>query len=83
MENKKELTMTDFFYKEVRRTGDVAELIFDHYEGDKSKPVRLIGFQTEAWKTDNQIREEGFFYFKDLQIESERLKRSKGSSLDI
>lgn len=76
MNKTKELTMTDFFYKEVRRTGDVAELIFDHYEGDKSKPVRLIGFQTEAWKTDNQIREEGYYFWLDLIDESERLKQN-------
>jgi len=72
------MTLTEFMYKTVIRNGDTAELIFGNYEDDENKPVRLMGFQTESWKTDYQIREEGFFYFLDLQDASDRMKQERG-----
>lgn len=75
--NKKELTLTDFMYKTVRRTGDIAELIFDNYNNDPTKPVRLMGFKTEAWKDDFTIREEAYFFFLDLIIDSKELRKPK------
>lgn len=75
MNNYKEVTLTDFMYKTVRRTGDIAELIFDNVDG---KPVRLMGFQTEAWKDDYTVREEGYFYFLDLIIDTREMKKEKG-----
>ena len=59
-------TLSDFLGKEVKRTGDIAEIVYDHYEGDKDKPVRLIGFVTDASKTDFEILEEGYHYYLNL-----------------
>lgn len=77
MENKKELTLTDFMYKTVRRTGEIAELIFDNYNNDPTKPIRLMGFKTESWKDDYSVREEGYLYYLDLIDESERLRQRR------
>lgn len=49
----------------IRRTGEIAEIIVDYYEG---KPVRLIGFSTDANKNDFEIFEEGYYYWNELKI---------------
>lgn len=64
-------TLSDFIGKEVKRTGDVAEIIYNYHEGNKDKPVRLIGFSTDASKSDYEILEEGYHYYLEL---TERVK---------
>lgn len=59
----KKLTLSDFALKEVVRNGDKAEVIFDYFHG---RPVRLIGFESSAWKKDYDILEESYFYWRDL-----------------
>ena len=70
MKNK-ELTLTDFMSKDIIRKGDSAELIFDYVDG---KPIRLLGFKTEASNSDYTVRELGFLYFLSLLDQSEQLK---------
>lgn len=67
-------TLSDFMNKEVKRTGHLAEIIYEYYEGDKNKPVRLIGFVTDASKTDFEILEEGYHYYIEL---CEQVKKTK------
>lgn len=51
---------------EITRTGETAEIIFDYFEGDRSRPVRLIGFATDAELSDFEILEAGFEYYDRL-----------------
>ena len=51
----------------VTRTKDVAELIYDYVDGDKNRPVRLIGFASDPKKTDDEIRTEGYYFMIELE----------------
>lgn len=59
---------------EVRRNGEAAEIIIDYFHGDETKPVRLIGFKTNASKSDYEILEEGFYYYNRLKEEITKRK---------
>lgn len=50
----------------IKRDGEIAEIIYDYFEGDLNKPVRLIGFSSESMKNDYEIYEEGFMHYKNL-----------------
>jgi len=52
----------------VQRTGKIAEIIVDFFEGDPLKPIRLIGFQTDASYSDFEILEDGYYYYNELKI---------------
>jgi hypothetical protein len=78
MENKKQMTLTEFMYKTIVRKGDTAELIFDNFEGNPNKPVRLIGFSCPSYLSDFEIRELGYMYFQDLVYDSEEMRREQG-----
>lgn len=70
MKNNKEIDkgLSEFISNTlVRRTGDIAEIIVDYYEGDLNKPVRLIGFATEAARSDFDILEDGYYYYNELK----------------
>jgi hypothetical protein len=56
-------TLSDFCNMEVVRSGNVACVIFDCSEG---KEIRLIGFATEAWKSNFTIQEEAYGYYNAL-----------------
>lgn len=66
----KEITLSDFMDKDIIRTGNTAEVIFEYVDG---KPVRLLGFKTKANKSDFEIRELGFLYLLSLIQQSEQL----------
>ena len=56
-------TLSDFMDMPVRRTGDVAELLFGAVyvaETGETLPVRLLGFVEDAALPDFEIRERGF-----------------------
>lgn len=57
-----EWTLSDFYNMEVIRTGKLAEIIVDYYQGT---PVRLIGFNSFS-NNDIEVREEGYIYCKKL-----------------
>ena len=56
------MTFEEFCTKEVVRTGESAEIIFDYYEG---RPIRLVNFNAEL--SDFEILEEGFDYYQRLK----------------
>ena len=60
MEN---ITLSDVMQKQIKRTGNIAEIIWDYEEGH---PIRLIGFSTKASLTDLEIFEEGLAYYNEL-----------------
>jgi hypothetical protein len=57
------ITFEEFQQKEIRRTGDIAEIIFDYF-GDK--PIRLIGFYCSSDLSDFEILEQGWDYYERL-----------------
>lgn len=59
----KKLTLSDFARMEVIRDEDRAELIFGYVEG---RPVRLMGYAAPIYEKDWDVREEGYYYFRDL-----------------
>ena len=59
-------TLSDFCDMEIIRNDGVAEIVFDKVGLNKEIPVRLIGFYTDANKSDFEIREEGFYYYNEL-----------------
>lgn len=63
MKNLRTLTLSDMCQCEIRRTGEVAEIIIDEWKG---KPVRLMGFVTDAGLSDFEIYEQGQMYLKRL-----------------
>lgn len=69
--SKENFNLSDFMSMEVIRTKDVAEIIFDHNEG--GMPIRLLGFETEASKSDYEVREEAYGYWKLLIEEIDSL----------
>lgn len=75
-------SLSDIMQGEIIRHDGIAEIIIDHYDPDDfpddpqnwMKPVRLIGFSTEASKTDLEIYEEGWDYYQALKHEVEKMK---------
>ena len=61
-----DMSLSDMCQCEIRRTGDAAEIIIDYYHGDPEKPVRLLGFVTQSSKSDFEIFEEGYLYYREL-----------------
>lgn len=49
---------------EVIRTGDIAEIIVDY---DAGRPIILLGFSTDANKSDFEVTEEGYHYYQRLK----------------
>jgi hypothetical protein len=63
MKNLRTLTLSDMCQCDIRRTGDIAEIIVDTWKG---KPIRLMGFTTDASLPDFDICEQGHLYLKRL-----------------
>jgi hypothetical protein len=63
MKNLRTLTLSDMCQCDIRRTGDIAEIIVDTWKG---KPIRLMGFTADATLPDFEIYEQGFAYLKRL-----------------
>jgi hypothetical protein len=63
MKNFRTLTLSDMCQCDIRRTGNIAEIIVDRWKG---KPIRLMGFYTDAHLSDFEIYEQGFAYLKRL-----------------
>lgn len=70
-------TFSDFCQMDIRRTDNIAEIIVEYFEGDLSKPIRLIGFATDASKTDYEIAEEGWEYWLLFLEQIEAVKNEK------
>lgn len=47
----------------------MAEIIIAYYNFDEKKPIPLFGFRTSSEKSDFDIREEAYLYFRDLNKE--------------
>lgn len=71
------MTREEFFETEIRRTGDIAEIIVEYYEGDKDKPIRLIGFHTDSSMLDIDILIEGYSYYLELLGTLEEIKSKR------
>ncbi len=67
------VTLSDFCRLPVKRTGDIAEIIVAYYKFDKTKPIRLLGFTTSSEKSDFDIQEEAYLYFRGLNQELQKL----------
>jgi hypothetical protein len=50
----------------VREEDGTAKVVFNYYNDDKRLPVFLHDFETDASKSDFDIREEAYEYWKDL-----------------
>lgn len=48
----------------IIRKDNIAEVVVDYF---KSKPIRLIGFETTSTKTDFEIYEESYNYYNELK----------------
>lgn len=58
------LTLSDFCNMEVAtRTDGTATVLVDEFKG---KMVALAGFSTDAGKSDYEVQEEAYYYYKDL-----------------
>ena len=68
----KTLTLSDFVNMGIIRTNDKAEIIFDYFQGDPNDPVRLMGFQDDAWKSNFEISENGFYFWQELLWNSQQ-----------
>lgn len=69
-------TLSDFCSMEVIRKEDKAYIIFDRV---KEGLIKLIGFSTDASKSDFEIQEEGYGFY--LEVISELEKRKNGRSV--
>lgn len=58
------ISREEFFNREVIRNNGIAEIIFDY--DHLNRPVRLIGFKTDAELQDIDILIEGWDYYNRL-----------------
>lgn len=70
--NWEDCTLSDFCRLPIRRTGGIAEIIVAYYKFDKTKPVRLIGFYTSSDKSDFDIQEEAYLWYRGLNKELQK-----------
>jgi hypothetical protein len=61
--------LSDFCKLPIRRRKGIAEIIIAYYNFDEKKPIPLFGFRTSSEKSDFDIREEAYLYFRDLNKE--------------
>ena len=66
MVTQEKYTLSDFCQMPIRRSGGIAEIIIAESKG---RPVRLLGFNSDANNDDFTIREEGFYYYQELLME--------------
>lgn len=62
-------TLSDFCNLPIRRRQKQAEIIVAYYKNDETKPIPLFGFRTSSEKSDFDIREEAYLYFRELNKE--------------
>lgn len=65
---KNNLTLSDFMEKDIVRSSDdgKAKVVFNYYNDDRRLPVFLHDFEVDASKSDFEIREEAYGYWRDL-----------------
>ncbi len=69
------VSLSDFCQLPIKRTEDQAEIIIAYYLGTNPEtPCRLIGFSTQAHKSDFDVYEEAFGYFTHLTEELRNIK---------
>lgn len=62
----KSVDLSEVCSRDIKRTGEIAEVIWAYYDDDPAKPVRLMGFIADSSLSDFEIYELALAYYNNL-----------------